>query len=723
VASQLSSRTILIQHIRGIVMRLCGHELLLLLLWPWILLVLTPNWVYLNTAGFDTWIYLGHFLNLPSYLQIYTSDIFYYITRLSWVLPGFLAYQTLPPLVANVVLRLFLFYATTFSVYGALTAVHHRAALLASLVMSNYSYFLLATGWDYVDGAGIAYFSLTIWMLVLANNRSRRWLYMLLAGAAATAMITANIFTATFTPCFVLVYLLLERGRSLRNHTLALSEGVLGAVSLLAILGAASVSLGGEFLFFRRTFEFALSVAMMPSNPWHYSDSLWPINSGHLVWPEIIFAAVVFCFVLPGTRKHLAELPHARMFVTMYLLTALIMLGWQLRASTPALQVGYYATYLIPALFLCLGALIAPALAQLDYRRFVYLLIGTLALMALGVVAQSCTFETTNSIVFALVLGAIWVVIFIFKPIHIWHVGVLVTILSLATPSAFKRLPAMCPVSLAQPLPSNIYLGIIDGNRAIQDFVPGKRVYFWYNYQEQSIYRQLSALYLHTWNLMSDQFPQIAPSALDQPGTIVVLLSNTPDALAQANKALRDRDRVAHVIGQRDIQRDTLRYTVTVLELDVVPRQAELDEVLDLSTAGDPSRILKGGWNYPERFGSWTYGPRAEIELLLNRSPEQDVIMTLDAATYVGSFVTKRPTINVHVSVNGVRLTTWMFDKMHPGGRYQVAIPAEVLNSSEKLHITLDIDRPYSLYELGYNEDERPLAFAASRLLFTAAPQ
>jgi len=64
----------------------------------------------------DPWFYLGYFRDLVNFKR----DLFpglYYGSRLSWILPGWLAHRILPPLFANAVLHLGVHTVATVSLF------------------------------------------------------------------------------------------------------------------------------------------------------------------------------------------------------------------------------------------------------------------------------------------------------------------------------------------------------------------------------------------------------------------------------------------------------------------------------------------------------------------------------------------------------------------------------------------------------------------------------
>ena len=91
---------------------------LLLLVFPFILLLANNGWIFPNAyiAIFDDWIYLGYFLNFAQYVKLFDQpwDMIYFGSRLPWILPGYALYHIFSPKLANYILHLSFFYASLF---------------------------------------------------------------------------------------------------------------------------------------------------------------------------------------------------------------------------------------------------------------------------------------------------------------------------------------------------------------------------------------------------------------------------------------------------------------------------------------------------------------------------------------------------------------------------------------------------------------------------------
>jgi hypothetical protein len=141
------------------------------------LLVVDPTWAVTDSTFIDPWYYVGYFEFLPQYVREFPQ--LYYGSRLTWLIPGFLAYNTLPVIAANYLLHAFYHLAGTTTLYLLLArTLGARAALLSAVLLASYAPFLQATGWDYADGPAIALFLLTRFSIDKARRlaHSRRCL-------------------------------------------------------------------------------------------------------------------------------------------------------------------------------------------------------------------------------------------------------------------------------------------------------------------------------------------------------------------------------------------------------------------------------------------------------------------------------------------------------------------------------------------------------------------
>ena len=187
-------------------------------LWPYIVAVLLlpalvlwrqDNALYTGAGYLDPWFYLGFFRNLANF----KGSVFpftYYGSRLSWILPGALIHTLFPPLAANCILHLAVQSVATVSLFTTLRiAAGARRAFLATMAFSVNPWLWNATGWDYVDGVGVAYCLLTMALLTSAAVQPvKRWT-LLAAGMALAALVYSNLFWVALAPLLPLYYMAL----------------------------------------------------------------------------------------------------------------------------------------------------------------------------------------------------------------------------------------------------------------------------------------------------------------------------------------------------------------------------------------------------------------------------------------------------------------------------------------------------------------------------------
>jgi hypothetical protein len=142
---------------------------IIILVFPLLLISLNSNWIFTPATNFlpDPWFYFSYFRYFYDYAVEFPSTVYYFVERITWNVPGYYIYQTFPPLLANYVLHLIVYYIALFSLYGILHSLfNRRTAILSALIMGGYPWFLRAVGWDYVDGIGISLILLLIYVLI-----------------------------------------------------------------------------------------------------------------------------------------------------------------------------------------------------------------------------------------------------------------------------------------------------------------------------------------------------------------------------------------------------------------------------------------------------------------------------------------------------------------------------------------------------------------------------
>ena len=593
-------------------------DIIILLLIPAFLCLAVPDWIFAPSSFIDSYIYLGYFRNFSQHITVFVGT--YYGTRLPYIMPGYICYKIFPPLIANYVLHLGFYYLALFSLYFILRiAVNRRAALLTAVFMGFYPYFMAAMGWDYVDGAGIAYFLLTVLLLTLAAKSShiaqiphlkgssnptlskKYGMLLFLAGLSLAAMIYTNTFLLIMIPSLVLYYLVMRPqpwNLLLKTALIACSGGILATI-LFGIVNAAA---GGSFLFFIPSLISAGSL-LIRSNPWLATGYTWLLRVPLMVFPFFIFLTSLFFITVSLIRaksslfkmNSILQVAQDNIFSLCHLLNFLLMLIMQLLGK-PVFQLQYYVSYLLPTAFLAAGAQLAASLSRLSKSQYTGLATITAFLLAGAYLIYCHTplhslMNHADSIWYIsamLVAGALCLLIAgkSRQTINTLLVGLAflffasANITLLPTDANVKLLPtSYAPLSYCTcKQRQQNFLAVIKSDDIIGTYDTNGKLRFWYNAAEPlgDLYMSVASTRLWGYRLINDKFPEIvepdfpfhkheAATIQIPSGTDIVILSSDKDALLKANAALNLLGLQANLIGTEEITQGPINFTMTFI--------------------------------------------------------------------------------------------------------------------------------------------------------------
>jgi len=566
-------------------------EILLLLLLPVLLLLINQIWIFNPNGTIDPWVYFGYFIRLKQYLIAFPEA--YYGSRLSWILPGHLAYSLFSPLIANYVLHLGFYYLATLSLYFILKpSVGRRAAFLASASMGCYSFFLLAIGWDYVDGAGITYFLLTALMLSWAARKESWTIWMFLSGVFFGALIHTNLVWLAFIPSLIIYYVLTNRPDWRRKTFISVAAFIVGISTITLLLGSMNYAVGGKFVFFMPSVNFALSSSGQP-NPWRIDWHQWFLSASWLVLPLVVLVGSTVTLALSKFRKSFEQadtVPLQAIFVT----SCLIMIFLEVKGIS-VLQHPFYASYLIPSLFLAIGAPLK-SLVTLSNGRFAAVATFALILIIFPLLAAYLSDDglvlvsDDQRIIFCLLFLAAFL-FSIASNFNQKKVGSILTIvlLTISTSISFspgwnasmKQLQANVLISKAG---SDSQLTVSTVQKLFRDIDPTVSLLFWYSLKDLGVYRSIASASLWGYRLVGEEFPGLQgyggssstpfpTQRLDELKNLfalsskVAIFSQQKDALQQAINSLQTVGFTAKSTATYSIKQDTIAFTITIIEV------------------------------------------------------------------------------------------------------------------------------------------------------------
>jgi 4-amino-4-deoxy-L-arabinose transferase-like glycosyltransferase len=556
----------------------------LLLALPWLIFVTIPDWFYTPPGFIDSWFYLGHFLRFPQFMRGFGPS--YYGSRLPWNLVGHLIHQLFPPLVANAVLHIGVSSIAVVCLYAIIRRTLSRpTALVTSVLMGTYSYFLAAAGWDYVDGVGIVYCLVTLLCITQATKQPRRWLWLNLAGLSFGALIHTNLMWLLLAPSFLIYYGLTSwQVYPKWQRWVGLGWVSLGSVLMTGALGLINWAYGGQFIFFKPSVDMALHY-----DPSHFARPLseWLPSAYWLVLPGLVgLTSLVRWFWQQGLRAPWNW--QSCGFVLMLLCSLLILGSFDLR-NRPGLQLPYYASYLIPFWFLTLAALLDPVVSRCKGRSLGLLV----SLLVLGGLLSLRIDWVLPLVPMPLFLGIYLVsgVVCLGQHWRIRAVGMpLIAALLVSGYTLFfwtnqthamHRLPE-CYQTTCNSRP--MFIATAKANQILQQIDPNVQVRFWYNAGESYVYQAISSTNLFEYRLLGEGFPslvfhyksEMTPKRLERlqeffkTSPTVAILSNRPQALAEANQTLQPMGYVAQPLGQYPISQDAVNFVMTMVR--IVPR-------------------------------------------------------------------------------------------------------------------------------------------------------
>lgn len=543
--------------------------LLLLLAMPLLMTVLIPDWLYPSAGGIDSWIYLGFFRNYP----LYQGTVFpetYYGSRLSWVLPGWCVHQLLPTLLANHVLHLGVYFLAIFSLYDCLCrTVSQRAALVASLALACHPPFLIATGWDYTDGAGIAYYLLTWSLLTRAAGSAWSAGWLCCAGASAAALVYTNITWVILCPPFLVGYPLLRarlRGArilpAVTGQTLFMLAGVL---FLSVLLGRLNNLAGGQYYFYGPSYRYATGWGNTP-NRWAQPVQNWLGEAYWLIWPTVLALGSAVWLAASWGRRLPGFCEAAGWWPTNHLYALLVMMLIHLR-GLPMLQFRWYASYLIGASMLAFGTLLHPALESLPRRTY------WTGLVLAMVLSMALLFPSVpRALMLVLLAGSVSVLVLSLCIQGRCALAACLVLICTAThclPISVDDNGSFARITSAADFIDRL------SEESHLDYIHGARPRFWYDTHEKPAdeYLSLSSIWLAGFSLINDQFPssEILKDDLPRPGDLIVIPSQQDRIVEKAEVALREHGLEVRRIASQDIGNGEEGYTVTILAVTSRP--------------------------------------------------------------------------------------------------------------------------------------------------------
>jgi hypothetical protein len=555
---------------------------IIILALPMLLAALNSNWIFSPVTNFlpDAWFYTAYFRYFDSYASAFPSNTYYFVERITWNVPGYFVYKTLSPLYANYVIHLTVCYIALFSLYGVLTLLfNRRTAILSTLLMGGYSWFLRAAGWDYVDGIGIALMLLLIYVLTLSISSQYWKLLLFFAGIIHATLLVTNLFWIGLTPGWLIYYLFMSRPIAKEKAWKFIDNFILGNLAITAFVALYYFSLTGNY-FLQNSISFSVQIAHNKV----FSNLILDLY-GHMP-PYWHVLSVLIAIAGAGLLIKPAKNSFYRSFVAtglLFVVTYGCLIFWHFY-TLPYLNIFLYSSFTIPAIFLLFGSLLGNITNKLSENQFHYALttafLSSTAPFLLVTILPSLEKQQGNillivffSLVFALTLAFA-------------NKGAVVFAIILSFSALSFLAGANSYVFISDPMEGrNNFTALIDASDAIDSYYPN-HVYddfrLWYREDvHYDAFFNLSALYLYPWGsaINKPRSGKMPPSVLTfgeedllQKGDNIVIVSSNPnerEVIAEADRALESRNAVLKLIATKEIRNDTLAFILYFTTADI----------------------------------------------------------------------------------------------------------------------------------------------------------
>ncbi len=322
-----------------------------LLLLP-LLAFMAMRFVPINQNYFlDPYLYTGYVHNFSDLLARY--GLTYYSVRFGMIVPAQGFTYLLGPEGGYFTLRYVLALIAGIPLYYVTKRHFGRpvAALTVAGMMTS-PYFARALLWDYPDAAGVPFLTAAV-CLFLLQGRFSMWRDTL-AGVFAGMAVNSNFFEVALVGIFGGIWLLLNAffRRPLNDVIKRIAAVALGGL-IVCVLGCIYYwhALGRPTNIFRPTLAIASNLAGGGTKQWRVPGVSWISTSIHVLIPPLL---VVCCF----STVRLRHLNFASAVIVSFGLAATAFYyAEQFLLDSDVLQLFYYFSYLIPAVFLMLAFL------------------------------------------------------------------------------------------------------------------------------------------------------------------------------------------------------------------------------------------------------------------------------------------------------------------------------------------------------------------------------
>ena len=693
----------------------------LILILPIILALINPNWIF-NLSIADDYIYTGYQIALPKYVGWEPSSTHYFMERLSVILPGYVVRQFFSPLMANFVLHLGVYYLATFSVYGILNKLFNaRIGIIIALLFGQFSLIVRATGWDYVDGYGLIYMTLSLYCLTQAAYSRRRSVYLVGAGAFFMLLIISNLFNLQYAPALAIYLLFLE---SLYKHPVRLLKtGLFVLIGMGIAYGTLAIfyyQLTGNLLL-SNSVKFIRSSGEALST---FSQTAFSNVPPHWYLFLTLIAVIAIGRILTlkttplriNEQSELTPLPTLRAVVGLFVASCGVMMVWRLLGHF-YMSFSFYNTNIVMTGFILLGMIFSHKVVDMPPTRFRYVMGAAFFLPMLTPIiltfAPQVRTDTAIQIIFISAIVCAGAIVLLHRKQTIQWLILFVMLTSvIATLNLW--------VNIYNPdryISQRVYEKTMDIvqviNQRYDDFsLDTFRIWYPNNDPERRMFAAVSSIYLLEWGR---RLNPITLSQLLTPHEIVMLSSadNVASFMEYAQNTIYDAG--FEIVQTEELVFEDITQDI-ILNFIAIRPYVNTDGNFYYSFGARHEQIVlnESGWNGYERSSPtntfrWTSDPMASVLLDVTEF-SIDLQQDYRLSFVVVSSLEEEVVNSLSLTINGELVTLTRTDN-----RYEAVISGELLNAPT-LELIFQTDRVSNPFDLGI-QDGRKLGVAIGELM------
>ncbi|MEO5356931.1 MAG: hypothetical protein H7844_06495 [Nitrospirae bacterium YQR-1] len=554
-------------------------HIFIIILFPVILLTINNKWIYANSfyLFIDPWIYLGYFLDFTAHINAFKDNFYtnYFGTRFPWIIPGTVAYKIFSPLTANYVLHLTFLYTALFSFYFIVKhTLGKNTALFTTVLFGLYSYFLYSIGWDYVDGAEITYFLLTVLSMVYFKKTNGSPFWAVLCGFAYALLIYTHMYMILYT-IFLLLFFLYERKLSQSNvfFTKLITYAGITFLFVTVMFCLFNYYVSGKILFFLPQLNVATDLTLN-EHRWKIPFNTWFYNTGHLVFPLIVLFTNLLLLIYSFVKKKL--LNNSILLQLLYVLSFIMGTVFEI-FNKPVLQQEFYASNLMPLMFLSVSTWFYPFLEKLELNELFVLAICAVTILVIPFGLFSYTWFSLPIkkyfYYYLVLLAVIGSILFFFISGNKRYIPFMLLFCMSYSIINYKTAFTEVFQNSNNVKREDAHVAIVGAIRYLKEINPDCSLLFWYNLETDPmgrLFRAINASYMWRYRYLGTEFPKIKDTPQPLNSANIVFLSSKDDDYKTAINALNALNYKAKLISVKHIENGKVSFNIYFITKDTM---------------------------------------------------------------------------------------------------------------------------------------------------------